>query len=271
MPELPEVETTLKGISPYIIGQKVSNVKLRQLRLRWDLPRGLPALLIGKNLNQITRRGKYLLFAFDNGTIILHLGMSGRLRILEANTPAQKHDHVDIIFANQLCLRFTDPRRFGALLWTKDNPHNHVLLKIIGPEPLAKAFNANYLLTKAGKRKIAIKSFIMDSKIVAGVGNIYATEALFEAKLLPQKAAGSLTFADCQALVKAIKSVLTRAIKKGGTTLKDFTQSDGQPGYFAIELKVYGKENQSCPKCQSKLKSIRIANRQSVYCKKCQK
>lgn len=270
MPELPEVETTLRGIKKHIVGQKIINVIFRHTRLRWDLPPNLPKILPGEYLRKITRRSKYLIFEFDQGAFILHLGMSGSLRILKPETPAGKHDHVDIIFANQTCLRFTDPRRFGALVWTTEKISDHRLIKHLGPEPFSSAFNGNYLLETARQRKIAIKSFIMDGKVVAGVGNIYATEALFIAGILPQRAAGTISLKRYIALASAIKIVLKKAIQCGGTTLKDFTRSDGSPGYFRIELKVYGKENQSCPRCKAKLKSVRIAGRNSVYCPKCQ-
>jgi formamidopyrimidine-DNA glycosylase len=271
MPELPEVETTLRGIKPSIIDQKVTKVIVRHPRLRWPIPVDLNDQLAGRTLLKLSRRNKYLLFQFSNGTLILHLGMSGRLRVLDHPLPAQKHDHVDILFGNDKYLRFTDPRRFGALLWTSEDPALHPLLVDIGPEPLTQAFDGDYLWESASGRKSAVKSFIMDGKIVAGVGNIYATEALFQARIKPQTHAGKVSRAQYQLLAEAIKTVLKQAIVKGGTTLRDYSKSDGTPGYFQIELKVYGKEGKPCPRCGTTLKSTRIGQRSSVYCPKCQR
>lgn len=268
MPELPEVETTLRGLKPHIIGQKIDEVIVRHPKLRWPIPD--LKRLEGKKVKDLKRRGKYLLVEFDNGTLILHLGMSGRICVLSEKLPPKKHDHVDIHFANKKYLRFTDPRRFGAVLWA-DNADKHPLIKEIGPEPLLPSFNGKYLLEKAKGRKVPIKSFVMNSKIVAGVGNIYAVEALFDAGIYPLKPAGKITLPQFNRLVKAIKSVLTKAIKKGGTTLKDFTKSDGEPGYFSFELKAYGREGEKCKRCKSVLKSLRLGNRATVYCGKCQR
>lgn len=271
MPELPEVETTLRGIKPHLFHQKIVDVIIRHPRLRWPIPANLKRKLTGKVIQRLYRRGKYLLLELENGTLILHLGMSGRLRILPKDTPPQKHDHVDILFANDKCLRFTDPRRFGAVLWTEADPDAHALLSAIGPEPLTAAFNGKYLYEKAQGKKVPIKSYIMDSKIVAGVGNIYATEALFLSRIHPQSAAGEISLAQYQKLVAAIKSILKQAIAKGGTTLKDFTKSDGTPGYFSIELKAYGHGGEPCPRCHATFKSTRIGQRSTVYCPECQK
>lgn len=271
MPELPEVETTLRGIKPHIIHRQVTDVIIRHPRLRWPIPKDLASKLKGQPLNALERRAKYLLFSFDNGTMILHLGMSGRVRILETEEPPQKHDHVDICFDRKTYLRFTDPRRFGAVLWTEEDPDNHPLLKNIGIEPLSADFNGDYLLKRAKNRKVPVKTFIMDGKIIAGVGNIYATEALFAARINPLTAAGKVKRAQYQALADAIKTVLKQAIKKGGTTLKDFMKSDGSPGYFSIELQVYGHGGKPCPRCHATLKSVRIAQRSTVFCSKCQK
>lgn len=271
MPELPEVETTLRGIKRHIIGCNITDVIVRHPRLRWPVPADLKSKIKGHTLKAISRRAKYLLFTFDVGTLILHLGMSGKLRILDSELPPQKHDHVDIYFDNNKYLRFTDPRRFGALLWTDEDPANHVLLASIGVEPLSTAFNGDYLFVRASGRKVPVKSFIMDSKIVAGVGNIYATEALFEACIRPQTPAGKISLKQYEALASAIKSILKNAIEKGGTTLKDFMKSDGSPGYFSIELQAYGHAGKACPRCGATLKSARIAQRSTVYCAKCQK
>ncbi len=271
MPELPEVETTRKGIYPHIINQLITNIIVRQHQLRWKIPLNLSKLLRGKTVSDLNRRGKYLVFAIDQGALILHLGMSGSVRILTKKTPPQKHDHVDIEFANNCILRFADPRRFGALLWTKNSPDQHPLLATLGPEPLTNDFSAEYLWRKAQKRNIAIKSFIMDSKIVVGVGNIYAAEALFLAHLHPLQPAKSLSEERMADLVKAIKLILRQAIQQGGTTLKDFVNSEGKPGYFVNQLKVYGRDKLPCSLCGKILSSMRINQRSTVYCQYCQK
>lgn len=271
MPELPEVETTLRGIKHHITGHHITDVIVRHPRLRWPIPGNLATTLKGRALKKISRRAKYLLFTFENGTLILHLGMSGRLRILSEDMPAQKHDHVDIIFDNKKYLRFTDPRRFGALLWTNEDPEQHPLLAKIGIEPLSSAFDGEYLFARAQNKKASVKTFIMDSNVVAGVGNIYATEALFAARIRPQLAAGNITLKQYTQLAAAIKDILKKAIEKGGTTLKDFMKSDGSPGYFSIELKAYGHSGKPCPRCRTTLKLVRIGQRSTVYCPKCQK
>lgn len=271
MPELPEVETTLRGIKPHIEKQSVKEIIIRHPKLRWPMPKEITQILPGQTLRTITRRAKYLLLHFDAGTLILHLGMSGRIRILTEPKAPQKHDHLDMVFANQRTLRFTDPRRFGAVLWTNQDPNQHELLSAIGPEPLSSDFDGNYLFTQSRGKKVPVKVFIMNSNVVAGVGNIYATEALFQAQIYPKTPAGKVTAAQYEKLSRAIKNVLNHAIKKGGTTLKDFSASDGSPGYFSIELQVYGREGKSCVRCKSKLKSMRLAQRATVYCPKCQK
>ena len=271
MPELPEVETTLRGIKAHITRHKIANVIVRHPRLRWPVPKDLHEQLKGQVLKRVRRRAKYLLFEFDTGTLILHLGMSGRLRVLPRSTAPQKHDHVDLCFDNDICLRFTDPRRFGAVLFTNTEPELHPLIQHIGPEPLTKAFNGDYLWQRARGKKIPVKSYIMDSKIVAGVGNIYATEALFLAHLHPETPAGKVQPAQYKKLAAAIKSILKKAIEKGGTTLKDFMKSDGSPGYFSIALKAYGRAGKPCPRCHTLLKSLRVGQRSTVYCPGCQR
>lgn len=270
MPELPEVETTLRGIKPFVLHQRITQVDVRHPRLRWPIPEEIKNGLTGQTINEIQRRSKYLLFTCDTGTIILHLGMSGSLRILDQPSAPGKHDHVDIHFKNGYYLRFTDPRRFGALLWTANDPASHMLIKNIGPEPLDNTFNGDYLWRRSRKRSAPVKSFMMDGRIVAGVGNIYATEALFIAGIHPKKAAGKISKLDYQHLAHAIKKVLKMAIQKGGTTLKDFRKSDGSPGYFRIELQAYGHAGEPCPKCGMTLKSVRIGQRGTVYCGQCQ-
>lgn len=270
MPELPEVETSLRGISPHILRQKITRVTVRNHRLRWPIPTHIAKTLVGQTIQQLVRRAKYMIFQCDEGCLLLHLGMSGRVRILNTTRPPEKHDHVDIECANGKILRFTDPRRFGALLWTKDDPNQHPLLAHLGPEPLSDEFSAGYIFNKAKHRAVPIKSFIMDSKIVVGVGNIYAAEALFEAGIHPLQPAGKIGIEKCMGLVKAIKRILASAIKQGGTTLKDFTQSDGKPGYFRVKLKVYGREGEACPSCNQALQLLKIGQRSSVFCVRCQ-
>jgi formamidopyrimidine-DNA glycosylase len=270
MPELPEVETTLKGIEPHITGQKITNMIIRNSRLRWPITQDLDKIIKNQTVNEITRRGKYLLLKIAHGHLIIHLGMSGSLRIITKETPVQKHDHVDLVFNNQKILRFTDPRRFGAMLWTEDDPKKHLLLKSLGPEPLSTQFTGGYLWKIAQCRKVAIKSLIMNSHIVVGVGNIYASEALFAAGILPTLPANQLTEKRCDLLVKAIKTILRYAIKKGGTTLKDFLQSDGKPGYFKLHLKVYGRGGEPCVHCGTILTEIRQGQRGTVFCSTCQ-
>lgn len=271
MPELPEVETSLRGIQPDIVHQKVSAVIIRHSNLRYPIPKNLNTLLINQKLNAITRRGKYLLFHFPVGTMILHLGMSGRLRMHSHYLPPQKHDHVDVCFANKKCLRFTDPRRFGALLFTSDKSEQHFLLAHLGKEPLNPSFNGKYLYQKAKNKKIAIKHFIMNSKIVVGIGNIYANEALFLARINPEEAAGKISLLQYNKLAQSIKTVLRQAIKVGGTTLKDFNSPSGKPGYFLLQLHVYGRKGKPCLICHTPLVQIRLGQRSTVYCTRCQK
>lgn len=271
MPELPEVETTLRGIKRELIGQKVMAVIIRQPRLRFPIPSEIEKELKGQVVENIERRAKYLLFKFKTGTLILHLGMSGRLCVLQDPPPPQKHDHVDIHFANHFTLRLTDPRRFGALLFTSSLAEKHPFLINLGPEPLTDQFDGDYLFNRSRGRKLTVKSYLMDGRIVVGVGNIYAAEALFLAKINPQKPAGKITRVKYQTLAKVIKSVLQSAIQQGGTTLKDFKKPSGQPGYFRIALQVYGRAGKPCTRCKSKLTSIRIGQRNTVYCPRCQK
>jgi formamidopyrimidine-DNA glycosylase len=270
MPELPEVETTLRGIQPHLEGQKIKNVVVRQYQLRWRIPADIQKKLHGRKVVQLQRRGKYLLMELDVGTVILHLGMSGSLRILLKTCAPHKHDHVDMEFANGRILRFTDPRRFGALLWTDKNPVLHPLLKHLGPEPLAAQFTGNYLWSSIQNKTAPIKTIIMDSKIVTGVGNIYATEALFLAGVHPRIPAKSLSQTQASRLVKAIKQILRHAIKRGGTTLKDFVNSEGKPGYFVNQLKAYGRAGLPCLQCQTPLESFQIGQRTTTYCRCCQ-
>lgn len=270
MPELPEVETTLRGLTEHLKGKKVQNVIVRCDKLRWPIPVSLKELLAKQQLQTLCRRGKYLLLQFDLGTLIIHLGMSGSLKILTIAAPAKKHDHMDIVFSPTLILRYTDPRRFGAILWTCDEPQQHFLLKLLGVEPLEKTFSAKFLFQIAQKRNIAIKLLIMNSHLIVGVGNIYATEALFLAGIHPACPAKLLTLEQCGALVNAIKKILKQAIQKGGTTLKDFVNSEGKPGYFSQQLNMYGRQEKPCVVCQTTLQSIRLGQRSSTFCPHCQ-
>jgi formamidopyrimidine-DNA glycosylase len=269
MPELPEVETTLRGIAPHVLHQTIHSVIIRHPTLRWPIPNSLPVLLPGQHIQTASRRGKYLLLAVQTGTIIIHLGMSGRLSLLKKNSSPKKHDHVDIVFENGDILRLTDPRRFGAVLFSS-SPFAHPLLKNLGPEPLTADFNADYLFKKSRQKKVPVKTFIMNSQVVVGVGNIYAAESLFSAKLHPLQAAGEVSLIQYQLLVKSIKKVLNASIKQGGTTLKDFLDSEGNKGYFILKLKVYGREGEPCVTCFNPIASLRINNRASAYCLHCQ-
>lgn len=270
MPELPEVETTRRGITPHVQGHVIEQIIVRDRRLRWPVPRDLTTKLQGHAIQAVERRGKYLLLTTEVGSLIIHLGMSGSLRVLACDTPCEKHDHVDIVLDTGQCLRLRDPRRFGAVLFSEGDPLQHELLRELGPEPLSNAFSDEYLFNKSRKRTASIKSFIMDSHIVVGVGNIYANEALFAAGIHPRRAAGKVTREKYALLTQAIKDVLRAAIKAGGTTLRDFTSSDGKPGYFRQSLQIYDREGEPCPKCGKPITQAVIAQRASYYCTHCQ-
>ena len=271
MPELPEVETVCLGIAPHIEGQTIKQVIVRQPKLRWPVPEMLNQTLTGLSIQSVSRRAKYLLFSTGSGTMLLHLGMSGSLRMMSTGQEVGKHDHIDFIFNNGMMLRFNDPRRFGSVLWTTKPVAEHPLLKDLGPEPLLSDFNGELLYALSKNRKIAIKSFIMDSHIVVGVGNIYANEALFMAGIQPTRAAGHVSLTCYQKLAECIRVVLRQAIKQGGTTLKDFVNEAGTPGYFQQQLRVYGRAGLPCVKCDQPLTEIRIANRSTVFCNTCQR
>ncbi|MCG8315160.1 MAG: bifunctional DNA-formamidopyrimidine glycosylase/DNA-(apurinic or apyrimidinic site) lyase, partial [Pseudomonadales bacterium] len=270
MPELPEVETTRRGISPHVEGKRISRIEVRNAKLRWPVP--LPALqgLSRCQVKGVSRRGKYLLFATAKGTVIVHLGMSGSLRIARSDEPPMAHDHVDMLFTDKTLLRYTDPRRFGTWLFTTEDPMKHELLRSLGPEPLEDAFDVDYLYQASRGRKVAVKQFIMNSHVVVGVGNIYANEALFLAGIDPKRAAGRIAKSRYQKLVPAIKTVLAKAIEQGGTTLRDFVGGDGQPGYFKQQLNVYGRGEKPCRVCKKPLTEIRMGQRTTVFCKFCQ-
>lgn len=270
MPELPEVETTCRGIAPHLVGQRVSRVLVRERRLRWPIPEDLDVRLSGQRIEAVERRAKYLLIKAESGTLIGHLGMSGNLRLVPVGTPPAKHEHVDIELESGLALRYTDPRRFGALLWSSD-PLNHELLSKLGPEPLTELFDGERLYQLSRGRSMAVKPFIMDNAVVVGVGNIYASEALFAAGIDPRREAGSISRARYVTLALEIKRILAHAIERGGTTLRDFVGGDGQPGYFQQELFVYGRGGEFCKHCGSTLREVKLGQRASVYCPKCQR
>ena len=270
MPELPEVETTRQGIAPHCEGQTVTRVTVRDSRLRWPVPDTLAEHLQGQVIRTVDRRAKYLLLNLDAGTVIVHLGMSGSLRVITDQSPALKHDHVEISLANGRLLRFNDPRRFGCWLWS-DTPDEHPLLKNLGPEPLSETFNGVWLYRLSRGKQTPVKNFIMDNHVVVGVGNIYANEALFKAGIHPKRKAGRISLDRYHKLAETIRETLSAAILMGGTTLRDFVNSDGKPGYFAQSLLVYGRGGQTCKECETALKEIRMNNRSSVYCPRCQR
>ena len=271
MPELPEVETTRRGIEPHITGMRIKNVIVRQPKLRWPIPVELKKVLPGQKILSISRRGKYLLINAEHGTIIIHLGMSGSLKLVNSTHSLKKHDHVDIVFKNNQTLRLHDPRRFGAVLWTTKPPLKHPLLCSLGPEPLEAEFGTEYLYQRSRKRRVIIKTFIMDSKVVVGVGNIYASEALFRSGIRPTTAAGKISKIRYQRLVSAIKEVLKAAIAEGGTTLRDFTNGEGKPGYFKQKLLVYGRADGPCTVCNKPIKHSQQNQRATYYCSHCQR
>lgn len=270
MPELPEVETTLRGISGHLVGSMVTGCEVRTDKLRWPFQENLHYTMKDQVIRDVQRRGKYLLVCCAGGTLIVHLGMSGSLRLIPSGVEPGPHDHFDLLTDTGPVLRLTDPRKFGALIWTEQDPLEHTLLKDLGPEPLSAAFDATYLLAKAKGRKRGVKQFIMDSKVVPGVGNIYANEALFQAGILPTTLAGELVDAQADALVAAIKQVLAKAIEAGGTSLRDFVGAGGRPGYFQQELAVYGRGGEACVTCESTLVETRIDDRTTVFCENCQ-
>ncbi len=271
MPELPEVETTLRGLAPHLLGQVIAGVVIRHPHLRWPIPENLPDLLPGLTIHSLSRRAKYLLLECGLGTLILHLGMSGSLRIVPADTAIEKHDHFDLLLANGLLMRLRDPRRFGAVLWHEGDPAQHPLLARLGPEPLEDNFDEDYLYRATRKRNAAIKLVIMDNHVVVGVGNIYANEALFRAGIRPQAESGKLSKPRCARLVQTVKETLTEAIALGGSSLRDFVNSDGKPGYFQQHYWVYGRAGEPCHACGAFIKQIKQGQRSSFFCPVCQK
>jgi formamidopyrimidine-DNA glycosylase len=287
MPELPEVETTRRGLDKPLRGRVVQRVIVRQPRLRWPVPRALARQLPGARIDAVERRAKYLLLrttaapdilspaalahpCASHGTVIIHLGMSGSLRVVPSDTPPEKHDHVDIVLDNGRCLRLRDPRRFGAVLWTRDDPMRHPLLRQLGPEPLGPDFHGDYLWDITRRRRANLRDLLLNTRVVSGVGNIYASEALFRARLRPTRPAGRLARAECEQLVRAVRQTLTRAIRAGGTTLRDFRNADGRPGYFQQTLAVYGRAGKPCRRCKTTVKAVWLGGRRAFYCQKCQ-
>ena len=269
MPELPEVETARRGIEPSIVGRRISGWQLRQPRLRW--PVELPDRLRGERVHRVLRRAKYLILETDSGALILHLGMSGSLRLTKVGAAASRHDHVDLEFSGQRALRLTDPRRFGSIHYHAGDWRTHWLISGLGVEPLAPAFDGEYLHRMSRGRRVAVKLFLMDAAVVVGVGNIYANESLFRAGIRPRLAAGKISRDRYDALAESVREVLSEAIEQGGTTLRDFVDESGRRGYFSQSLNVYGREGLPCYQCGSILKGIRIGQRATVYCPKCQR
>ena len=270
MPELPEVETTRRGIAPHLEGQRVSRVIVRDRRLRWPIPEDLEVRLSGQRIVLVERRAKYLLINAEVGTLISHLGMSGNLRLVEVGLPALKHEHVDIELESGLALRYTDPRRFGAMLWMASVAAGHPLLAALGPEPFDDAFDADHLWRKLRGRRAAVKLALMDNRVVTGVGNIYANEALFRAGIRPSTPAHRVSRARLARLVEAVRAVLAAAIAKGGSTLRDYVGSDGAAGYFQLEYFVYGREGAPCRVCGRPIRQTRIGQRSTFHCPHCQ-
>ena len=272
MPELPEVETTRRGIRPHLLGRRIRAVVVRQRQLRWRVPPELDAELPGRVIRDVGRRAKYLLLeTTPPGTVLLHLGMSGNLRVIPAPTPAARHDHLDLVLDDGRALRFTDPRRFGTCLWLPDGPCRHPLLHGLGPEPLGPDLTADYLYSRARRRRSAVKTFLMDSRIVCGVGNIYASEALFHAGIHPLRAAGNVSRRRYAVLVEAVRAVLEAALGAGGTTLRDFRDAGGRPGYFTARLAVYGRNGEPCLRCTTAIRLVRAGQRSTYYCPRCQR
>lgn len=268
MPELPEVETTLRGIKPYLGSQQIVQLTVKQPSLRWPVTDNLHAIVQGQKIHSLWRRAKYLILQLDRGSMLIHLGMSGSLRIIESSEAWRKHDHIEMQLSNGYGLRYHDPRRFGCWLWSADE---HSQLSKLGPEPLDDEFNGDYLYQLSRNRRLAVKPFIMDGAVVVGVGNIYAAESLFRSGISPQRPASRISTKRYQLLAENIKNVLSAAINQGGTTLRDFVSSDGEPGYFQQSLDVYGRAGQSCKVCQGRLKEIRLGQRSSVFCPNCQR
>jgi formamidopyrimidine-DNA glycosylase len=271
LPELPEVETTRRGIEPHAVGRRIVRLEVHEPRLRWPIAKEMPRQVAGQRILETSRRAKYLLFALDSGTLLLHLGMSGSLRVLPTATARKPHDHLDLVLDSGQSLRFNDPRRFGSLHYTSDPVHEHPLLARLAPEPFDKRFNTDYLFSITRRRRVAIKQLLMNSQLVVGVGNIYASEALFRARIRPRRQARSLSRIEAARLVRAVRTVLKAAIRLGGTTLRDYVGAEGEAGYFSQKLFVYERANQACRVCRTKVRHLNQGQRSSYYCPTCQK
>jgi len=271
MPELPEVETALRGIAPHLTGRRIERLVVRERRLRYPVAEGTEAALAGQAVLRVRRRGKYLLFDLERGGVLIHLGMSGTLRVLPAETQPGPHDHLDLWLAGGRCLRLRDPRRFGLFLWTPEPLDRHPLIRDLGPEPLGPDFDGEGLYAHSRGRRTTVKAFIMDSREVVGVGNIYANEALYRAGIHPARPCGRVSLTRYRRLAAAIREVLAQAIEQGGTSLRDFVREDGSPGYFAVALQVYGRAGEPCPACGEPIRRRRIGQRGSFYCPHCQR
>jgi formamidopyrimidine-DNA glycosylase len=271
VPELPEVETTRRGLAPHTRGRRVRALNLYERRLRWPVPAGLPAELAGQRILATGRRAKYLLLTLESGTLLVHLGMSGNLRVVPASAPRLPHDHFDLVLDSGRTLRFNDPRRFGSLIYVQGDPLTHPLLAQLAPEPLSRAFDADYLWRITRRRRVAVKQLLMNSRLVVGVGNIYASEALFRARIRPRRQARSLSRVEVSHLVRAVRAVLKQAIRAGGTTLRDYLRADGSPGYFRQRLYVYERAGLACRRCRAPVRAITQGQRSTYYCPVCQK
>ena len=270
MPELPEVETTRRGLEPLVVGQTIRSLAVREPRLRWPVEPSLDRRLRNRTVQALSRRGKYLLLTTDSGTLLLHLGMSGSLRFLPGRREPALHDHFDLEFVSGAMLRFNDPRRFGSLHWSA-SPEAHWLLKNLGPEPLDTEFSGDYLWRISRGRRVAIKTLLMNGRFVAGLGNIYANEALFRAGIHPSRPAGRVSHKRLEQLVDAVRDVLGEAIRAGGTTLQDFVGGDGKPGYFQLALDAYGRTGEPCVRCGRPIRVRTIGQRATYYCANCQR
>ncbi len=270
MPELPEVETSRRGIEPYLVGERIDKIVIRERGLRWPIHADVKKHLTGQTVTSVSRRAKYLLINTGNGSAMIHLGMSGSVYIVDHDTPAGVHEHFDFDLASGKTLRYRDPRRFGSLHWSKD-PAQHKLIRSLGPEPLGDSFSGEYLWRRSRGRRVSIKQFVMNAGIVVGVGNIYASEALFLAGINPHRAAGRVALHRYEVLAEQIRSVLQKAIAAGGTTLRDFYGGDGEPGYFLQQLVVYGRDGEPCRTCARPISVVIIGQRSTFYCKDCQR
>jgi formamidopyrimidine-DNA glycosylase len=271
MPELPEVETTRRGVAPHVEGHKVTALRVYDHRLRWPVPSDLAERIVGRRVDRVERRSKYLLFRLDAMTLIVHLGMTGSLRVYEHAPPKRPHDHVDIEFDSGVVLRYHDPRRFGAILWCHGAAEDHPLLASLGPEPLTGKFDAQHLFRATRNRTTGIKQVLMDSQVVVGVGNIYANESLFRAGIRPTRGARRVSLRQLERLVGAVRETLSDAIAKGGSTLRDYVDSNGRPGHFQLNYFVYGRDGEPCRVCGAPIRTIRAGGRGTFYCPNCQR